>query len=101
MAGRFRKAIQPLLAQPSDGVRLSSHEIVTLASVVEKETGIEAERPLVSAGFHNRLRAKIPLQSDPTVIYGLKSFSGSLQRKDFQTRSPYNTYRIRGLPPGP
>ncbi|MBI3059228.1 MAG: endolytic transglycosylase MltG, partial [Deltaproteobacteria bacterium] len=51
--------------------------------------------------FHNRLRAKIPLQSDPSVIYGLKGFSGSLTRKDLQSRSPYNTYRIPGLPPGP
>jgi UPF0755 protein len=101
MAERFRKAIQPLLAQPSDGVRLSSHEIVTLASVVEKETGVEAERPLVSAVFHNRLKRQMPLQSDPTVIYGLKNFDGNLTRKDLRDPSPYNTYRIAGLPPGP
>jgi UPF0755 protein len=101
MAERFRKAIQPLLAQLSDGVRLSPHEIVTLASVVEKETGVEAERPLVSAVFHNRLKRQMPLQSDPTVIYGLKNFDGNLTRKDLRDPSPYNTYRIAGLPPGP
>jgi UPF0755 protein len=89
------------MREQSKEIGLSLHEVVTLASLIEKETGIEAERPLVSAVFHNRLRAKIPLQSDPTVIYGLKSFSGSLTRKDLQSRSPYNTYRIRGLPPGP
>jgi UPF0755 protein len=101
MAERFRKTIQPLLAQSSDGVRLSPHEIVTLASVVEKETGVEAERPLVSAVFHNRLKRQMPLQSDPTVIYGLENFDGNLTRKDLRDSSPYNTYRTTGLPPGP
>jgi len=101
MAERFRKAIQPLLAQPGDGIRLSPDDIVTLASVVEKETGVEAERPLVSAVFHNRLKRQMPLQSDPTVIYGLKNFDGNLTRKDLRDPSPFNTYRITGLPPGP
>ena len=101
MAERFRKAVQPLLARSHDGVRLSPHEIVTVASVVEKETGVEAERPLVSAVFHNRLKRQMPLQSDPTVIYGLKNFDGNLTRKDLRDPSPYNTYRITGLPPGP
>ena len=101
MAERFRKTIQPLLAQPSDRVRLSPHDIVTLASVVEKETGVEAERPLVSAVFYNRLKRQIPLQSDPTVIYGLKNFDGNLTRKDLRDPSPFNTYRVIGLPPGP
>jgi UPF0755 protein len=101
MAEQFRKAIRPLLAQRDDGIGLSPHEIVTLASVVEKETGVEAERPLVSAVFHNRLKRQMPLQSDPTVIYGLKKFDGNLTRKDLREPSPYNTYRITGLPPGP
>jgi UPF0755 protein len=69
--------------------------------MIEKETGVEAERPLVSAVFHNRLRLKMPLQSDPTVIYGLKDFNGNLTRKDLTASSPYNTYRIPALPPGP
>jgi UPF0755 protein len=80
---------------------LTLHEIVTLASIIEKETGVEAERPLVSAVFHNRLKLKMPLQSDPTVIYGLKEFNGNLTRKDLHATSPYNTYRIPALPPGP
>jgi UPF0755 protein len=80
---------------------LTPHQIVTLASIIEKETGIESERPLVSAVFHNRLKLKMPLQSDPTVIYGLKNFDGNLTRKHVKEPSPYNTYVIAGLPPGP
>ncbi len=101
MAEQFRKTVKPLLVRSNDGVHLSPHEIITLASVVEKETGVEAERPLVSAVFHNRLKRQMPLQSDPTVIYGLKNFDGNLTRKDLRDPSPYNTYRITGLPPGP
>lgn len=101
MAERFRKKSEPLLAQHSETTRLTAHEIVTLASIIEKETGIEAERPLVSAVFHNRLKRGMPLQSDPTVIYGLKNFNGNLTRKHLQQPTPYNTYRIAALPPGP
>ena len=80
---------------------MSVHEIVTLASVIEKETGLSQERGLISGVFHNRLRKKIPLQSDPTVIYALAQFDGNLRKKDLSVESPYNTYRVRGLPPGP
>jgi UPF0755 protein len=75
--------------------------VLILASIIEKETGIEAERPLVSAVFHNRLKRQMPLQSDPTVIYGIKEFDGNLTRKHLQDATPYNTYRIAALPPGP
>ena len=81
--------------------KLSFHEMVTLASVIEKETGKEEERPLVSAVFHNRLKKKMRLQSDPTVIYALKDFDGNIRKKDLKVDSPYNTYRYGGLPPGP
>lgn len=101
MASQFRKFSHPLLEQTDTKLRMTPHEILTLASIIEKETGIEAERPLVSAVFHNRLRQQMPLQSDPTVIYGLTAFNGNLTRKDLQSPSPYNTYRIAGLPPGP
>jgi peptidoglycan lytic transglycosylase G len=101
MAERFRKTIEPLLDQNSQAFGMTSHEILTLASIIEKETGVESERPLVSAVFHNRLRLHMPLQSDPTVIYGLKDFNGNLTRKDLQEATPYNTYRISALPPGP
>ncbi len=101
MTEQFRKVTQPLLSQSDIELQLSPHEIVTLASIIEKETGVEAERPLVSAVFHNRLKHQMPLQSDPTVIYGLKDFNGNLTRKDLHDPNPYNTYRISALPPGP
>ncbi|MBI2361540.1 MAG: endolytic transglycosylase MltG [Deltaproteobacteria bacterium] len=93
----FTRAMQEELRQ----LGWSLHQLITLASLIEKETGDEAERVLVSAVFHNRLKRKIPLQSDPSVVYGLKRFSGQLTRQDLQSPSPYNTYRIQGLPPGP
>jgi UPF0755 protein len=101
MAEQFRKASEPIWAQTGTSIGLSRHQIITLASIIEKETGIEAERPLVSAVFHNRLRRNMALQSDPTVIYGLKDYNGNLTRKDLKDQNPYNTYRIPALPPGP
>jgi UPF0755 protein len=101
MAEQFRKMTQPLWAQRDGGFELTTHEALTLASIIEKETGVEAERPLVSAVFHNRLKRQMALQSDPTTIYGLKDFNGNLTRRDLNDPSPYNTYRIAALPPGP
>lgn len=80
---------------------LTVHEVLTLASLIEKETGTGDERPQISSVFHNRLKKKIPLQSDPTVIYGLPNFDGNLRKKDLSHPTPYNTYRWAGLPPGP
>jgi len=77
------------------------HQIVTLASIIEKETGTAAERPIISSVFHNRLKKKMRLESDPTVIYGIKNFDGNLTRKHLSTHTPYNTYKIKGLPAGP
>ena len=101
MAEQFRKASEPIWTQLGSSHKLSRHEIITLASIIEKETGVDAERPLVSAVFHNRLKRNMALQSDPTVIYGLKEFDGNLTRKDLKDQNPYNTYRIPALPPGP
>ncbi|MEE8416011.1 MAG: endolytic transglycosylase MltG, partial [Desulfobacterales bacterium] len=72
-----------------------------LASIIEKETGAPFERPIISSVFHNRLKKKMRFESDPTVIYGLKGFDGNLTRKHLSTFTPYNTYQIKGLPPGP
>lgn len=81
---------------------LSLHEVVTLASIVEKETGAPEERPRIAAVFANRLARHMRLESDPTVIYGLADFDGNLRRRDLEDASnPYNTYQIPGLPPGP
>ena len=81
----------------------SLHKVLTLASIVEKETGQAYERPLIAALFLNRMRMKPPmkLQTDPTVIYGIKNYDGNIRRRDLTTPHPYNTYTIKGLPPGP
>ena len=80
-------------------------ETVTLASIIEKETGSAPERPRISCVFHNRLRLKMRLQTDPTVIYAMMLINGryskNITRKDLETEHPYNTYRNKGLPPGP
>ena len=101
MIEQFRRSSLPLLTQGDGAAALTPHEVLTLASIIEKEAGIEAERPVVSAVFHNRLKRQMPLQSDPTVIYGIKDFNGNLTRKHLQEPTPYNTYRIAALPPGP
>lgn len=77
------------------------HQLLTLASIIQQETGLEEEMPLISAVFHNRLKRNILLQTDPTVIYGIENFNGNLTRKDLKRPSAYNTYLNRGLPPGP
>jgi UPF0755 protein len=92
------RELEPLAVQQG----LSLHEVVTLASIVEKETGAPEERGLVAAVFRNRLRRGMRLDSDPTVIYGIKDFDGNLRRRDLEDESNrYNTYRIAALPPGP
>lgn len=81
--------------------KLDRHQVVTLASIVEKETGTAAERPLIARVFYNRLERGMRLQSDPTVSYGLVDFNGPLTRADLRRKTPYNTYVIPALPPGP
>lgn len=80
---------------------MTIEEVITLASIVEKETGRAEERPIIASVFLNRLKKRMRLESDPTVIYGIKDFSGNLKKKHLTQRTPYNTYVIRCLPPGP
>lgn len=88
--------------RPPDSPLKSPYDLLTLASIVEKETGIEADRPKVAAVFLNRMKIGMPLQSDPTTIYGMgDKFDGNLRRKDLQTDTPYNTYTRGGLTPTP
>lgn len=80
----------------------NAYQAVIAASIVEKETGVPAERPLIAAALVNRLKKGMPLQMDPTVIYGLgERFDGNIHKKDLQTATPYNTYTNKGLPPTP
>jgi UPF0755 protein len=92
------REVEPRAAQRGLGM----HEVVTLASIVEKETGAPDERPLIASVFANRLRRNMRLESDPTVIYGVAGFDGNLRRSDLDdTANVYNTYQHYGLPPGP
>jgi UPF0755 protein len=83
------------------GREYSQHQLLTLASIVEKETGSAGERDVIAGVFYNRLRKGMRLQSDPTTIYGIENFNGNLTKADLQQRTPYNTYVISGLPLGP
>ncbi|MGE3958773.1 MAG: endolytic transglycosylase MltG [Vicinamibacterales bacterium] len=104
MVARFREVLGPDLRDAAAARDLSIRQLVTLASIVEKETGAVSERPLVAAVYSNRLRIGMGLQCDPTVIYALQRagrYDGNLRRDDLAFDSPYNTYRYPGLPPGP
>jgi UPF0755 protein len=101
MVERFKAQLQSAWKQRAKELNLSVHQIVTLASIIEKETGAPPERPIIASVFHNRLKKKMRLESDPTVIYGIPNFDGNIKRHHLQTPTPYNTYKIRGLPPGP
>ncbi len=101
MVARFKEKFEPAWIERARELHFSIHEIVTLASIIEKETGTPGERPIISSVFHNRLKKKMRLESDPTVIYGIKDFDGNIKRSHLKTPTPYNTYTIKGLPPGP
>jgi UPF0755 protein len=101
---RFQQGLSPEITAAAKERDLSVRELVTLASLVEKETGRAEERPIVAAVYANRLRIGMGLQCDPTVIYALQKagrYDGNLRRDDLAFDSPYNTYRYAGLPPGP
>ena len=104
MVTAFRDALTADLVQQATARGLSVRELVTLASLVEKETAKPEERPIVAAVYTNRLKVGMGMQCDPTVIYALERagrYTGNLTREDLRFDSPYNTYRYAGLPPGP
>ena len=104
MVDRFERVFSPEMRRAADARGLSVRQVVTLASIVERETARADERPLVAAVYANRLRIGMALQCDPTVIYALQRagrFTGNLSREDLAFDSPYNTYRHPGLPVGP
>jgi UPF0755 protein len=104
----IRKMVSQFNLVYSEGIEVKAKElgfskkfIVTMASIIEKETSAKEEKALISAVFRNRLKKGMRLQSDPTVIYGIKDFDGNLRKKDLSTLTPYNTYMVSGIPPGP
>ncbi|MDH5202525.1 MAG: endolytic transglycosylase MltG [Nitrospirota bacterium] len=101
MINKMREQYAGKLRTRTAELGLSEREVLTLASIIEKEAKTDEERPLISAVYHNRLRKGILLQADPTSIYGIKSSREKITLKDLQRRTPYNTYVIKGLPPGP
>ena len=101
IASQFKLVYDDSYKKQASILGMTQREVVTLASIIEKETAVPEERIIVSAVFHNRLKKKMRLQSDPTVIFSLDNFNGNLTRKDLKHASPYNTYYVRGLPPGP
>ena len=100
---RLQKALDKAWNERDENLPLTDpYQMLILASIVEKETGIAAERPQVASVFINRLKANMKLQTDPTVIYGMgESYTGNIRKKDLETITPYNTYMIEGLPPTP
>ena len=101
MVGQFEKVYGLKFADRVEALGISRSSVVTLASIIEKEAVSPAERPLIASVFRNRINRRMPLQSDPTAVYGVRSFPGKVTKHDIMRRSPYNTYVIKGLPPGP
>jgi peptidoglycan lytic transglycosylase G len=104
MVHQFRQVAQQIGMNPGTGLNLDVQKVVTMASIVEKETADPAERPLVASVYYNRLAQNVALDADPSVIYAellAGTYQGSLHHADMSVDSPYNTYRFAGLPPGP
>jgi len=101
MVTRFRQAVPKDLGAQARRVGLDAHSVVTLASLIEKEAKLDSERPLVAAVFYNRLRRNMPLQSDPTAVYGVPRPRRRITSLDLKRKTRYNTYLKAGLPPGP
>ncbi|MGA3279696.1 MAG: endolytic transglycosylase MltG [Smithella sp.] len=101
MVDRFWEKVTPEMIKKAQELGFNTHQFVTFASIIGKESGDDAEKPFIAAVFRNRLKKKMRLQSDPTAVYDMDSFNGKVLRSHLRRNSPYNTYVIRGLPPGP
>lgn len=101
MVDTFREKVTPSMIQKSNNIGLNMHKLVTLASIIGKESGDNSEKPFIAAVFYNRLKKGMRLQSDPTTVYDMDDFDGKVLRCHLKRVSPYNTYLIKGLPPGP
>jgi len=101
MITQYRRVFNADFQKRAKEIGMSEYKVLTLASIVEKETGIDSDRPKIASVFHNRLKRRMRLDSDPTVIYGLSDFNGNLTRKHLRKPTPYNTYTKYGLPPTP
>ena len=101
MFERFRGVYTPVMEQRSKDLGMSKLQVITLASLIEKEAFGHSEKPLISSVFHNRMIRGMRLQSDPSAVYGIDGFTGRIGPDDLDRESPYNTYRHAGLPPGP
>lgn len=101
MSRRFHNVFADSLVHRADSLRMSVHEVVTLASIIEKEAQVRSEQPIISQVFHKRLKIGYRLGADPTVKYAMGQANRRLSLRDIEIDSPYNTYKYRGLPPGP
>jgi len=101
MINTLRDKYSEKLKARAEELGFTEREVLTLASIIEKEAAIDSERPIISAVYHNRLKKRMQLQADPTAIYGIKSSKERITLKDLKRKTFYNTYIIKGLPPGP
>ncbi len=101
MIDKMREKFSSEMLARMEDIGMTENEALTLASIIEKEAVVDSERPLISAVYHNRLKKKMLLQADPTAIYGIKSSKEKITKSDLLRKTPYNTYQIKGLPPGP
>jgi UPF0755 protein len=101
MVWRMREHFDDSLGERAEEIGMTENEVLTLASIIEKEAVHDFERPIISAVYHNRLKKNMKLQADPTVLYGVEKRWIRIRYRDLRRKTPYNTYVIRGLPPGP
>lgn len=101
MIERLRNQYDHEILENMNRLGWTENQMLTLASIIEREAVTDEERPIISAVYHNRLNLGMPLQADPTAVYGVKSYREKIYRKDLLRNNPYNTYIIKGLPPGP